>query len=110
MKSFLVGLSGDLHPQYQVTWKLTDKEPEAYDAEEWIGKKGITAKGKKCVDRGEVKSVKFIEPLHKPEDDILATEDNGPEEAAGEAVVTEDVAPEEDAPVWEEIVEEPTLF
>lgn len=109
-KSYLVGLSGDLHPQYQVTWKLTDKEPEAYDAEEWIGKKGITAKGKKCVERGEVKSVKFIEPLHKPEDDILATEDNGPEEAAGEAVVTEDVAPEEDAPVWEEIVEEPTLF
>ena len=109
-KSYLVGLSGDLHPQYEVTWKLTDKEPEAYDAEEWISKKGITAKGKKCVDRGEVKSVKFIEPLHKPEDDILTAEDNGPEEAAGEAVVTEDIAPEEDVPVWEEVIEEPTLF
>lgn len=67
-KSYLVDLSGDKHPQYQVIWKLSDKEPEAYDAEEWIGKKGFAAKGKKCVERGEVKNVKFIEPLEKEEE------------------------------------------
>jgi len=58
-----VELSGDRHPRYEIVWKLSDKEPEAIEAEEWIGKKGIAAKGKKCAERGEVKTVRFIEPL-----------------------------------------------
>ena len=62
-KSYLVGLSGEPHARYEVVWKLSDKEPEAIEAENWIAKKGIAAKGKKCAERGEVKTVHFIEPL-----------------------------------------------
>ena len=105
-KSYLVGLSGDRHPQYRVIWKLEDKEPENYDAEEWIGKKGIAAKGKKCVERGEVREVLFIEPLHKPEDDVLELVPVAEGEAEAEAV---EEVPEEQ-PVYRETVEEPTLF
>ena len=68
-KSCLVELSDDLHPQYEITWKMEDKPAEAVDAEEWIGKKGFAAKGKKCAAKGEVKSVRFIEPLVKEEPD-----------------------------------------
>ena len=64
-KSYLVELSDDEFPQYEIVWKMEDKPAEAVDAEEWIGKKGITAKGKKCAARGEVKTVRFIEPLAK---------------------------------------------
>ncbi len=65
-KSKLIELSDDKYPQYLVTFagKSEHREPEAIDAEEWIGKKGINAKGKKCHER-EIKSVKFIEPLQK---------------------------------------------
>ena len=69
-KSKLIELSDDAHPQYEVTWKLEDKPAELVDAEEWIGKKGYAAKGKKVVDRGEVKKVRFVEPLVKPEDSV----------------------------------------
>ena len=71
-KSYLVALSEDKHPQYKCTFggKSAHKEPECIDAEEWIGKKGISAKGKKCHDRETVKKVEFVEPLVKPEDDL----------------------------------------
>ena len=52
------------------------------DAEEFIGKKGVQAKGKK-VSAMDVKSVRFIEPLHKPEDDIVPVESEA-ENLAGE--------------------------
>ena len=74
-KSSFIEMSDDLHPQYEITWKLEDKQPELVDAEMWIGKKGIAAKGKKCADRGEIKGVRFVEPLHKPEDDIQEEEE-----------------------------------
>ncbi|MBP5625421.1 MAG: DNA gyrase/topoisomerase IV subunit A, partial [Bacteroidales bacterium] len=75
-KSYLVELSGDRHPRYEIVWKLSDKEPEAIEAEEWIGKKGIAAKGKKCAERGEVKTVRFIEPLviDEPEEEDVPVE------------------------------------
>ena len=71
-KSYLVDLSEDAHPQYKCTFggKSAHKEPECIDAEEWIAKKGIAAKGKKCHDRETVKKVEFIEPLVKPEDEL----------------------------------------
>ena len=69
-KSYLVDISGDAHPRYEVVWKLEDKEPEAVEAEAWIAKKGIAAKGKKCAERGEVKAVRFIEPLVIDEPEI----------------------------------------
>ena len=68
--SYLVEISDDKHPQFEVTFggKHEHREAEAVDAEEFIGKKGVQAKGKK-VSAMDVKSVKFIEPLRKPEDD-----------------------------------------
>ena len=70
-KSYLVALSEDRHPQFQVIFggKYEHRDPENVDAEEYIAKKGYAAKGKKC-HQYDLKEVKFIEPLHKPEDDI----------------------------------------
>ena len=55
---------------------------EVVDAEEFIAKKGVAAKGKR-VSAMDVKSVKFGEPLHKPEDDVVPVETE-PENQAGE--------------------------
>ena len=69
--SYLVELSDDLHPRFEVSFKGKNegREPEVFEAEEFIAKKGLTAKGKRCHSL-DVKKVRFIEPLHKPEDDI----------------------------------------
>jgi topoisomerase-4 subunit A len=49
--------------------KNENRDPELIDAEEFIAKKGLQAKGKKT-SQYDVKKVHFIEPLHKPEDEI----------------------------------------
>ncbi|MBR1570996.1 MAG: DNA gyrase/topoisomerase IV subunit A, partial [Bacteroidales bacterium] len=69
--SKLVDISFDLHPQVLLTFggKFEHREAEVLDAEEFIAKKGLTAKGKKC-SQYDLKSVEFTEPLHKPEDDV----------------------------------------
>ena len=74
--SKLVDLSDDLHPQVKLTFggRQEGREAEVIDAEEFIAKKGITAKGKKCSSL-DLKAVEFIEPLHKPEDDIAPEEE-----------------------------------
>ena len=74
--SKLVDLSDDLHPQVKLTFggRQEGREPEVLDAEEFIAKKGLTAKGKKCSSL-DLKEVEFIEPLHKPEDDIAPEEE-----------------------------------
>jgi topoisomerase-4 subunit A len=100
-KSFLAGLSDDLHPRYEVVWKLSDKPADIVLAEEWIAKKGVGAKGKKCVDRGEVKLVRFIEPLVLPEDE----EPEPAVEDARDAVDAADTPDVADAPVAEEGVD-----
>ena len=111
-KSHLVELSDDLHPQYEISWKLEDKQPEDVDAEEWIGKKGYAAKGKKCAAKGEVKSVRFIEPLVKEDD-------KRPKEGAEEPAPIELEMPDgsdlgtdalTDLPDDDMTFEEPTLF
>ena len=73
--SFLVEVSDDKHPQFEITFggKHAHREAEVVDAEEFIGKKGVQAKGKR-VSAMDVKEVKFIEPRHKPEDDIVPQE------------------------------------
>ena len=129
-KSYLVDLSGDRHARYEVAWKLEDKEPEAIEAEEWIGKKGYAAKGKKCAERGEVKSVRFVEPLIvdepeeeeegdspvEPANDELEVPTNDETVATpGPAVVIPGEDPEspaiEDVPdLPGDIFDEPTLF
>ena len=82
--SYLVEVSDDKHPQFEITFggKHEHREAELVDAEEFIGKKGIQAKGKK-VSAMDVKSVKFVEPLHKPEDDVVPQESEA-ENQAGE--------------------------
>ena len=82
--SYLVELSDDKHPQFEITFggKHEHREAEAVDAEEFIAKKGLQAKGKK-VSAMDVKSVKFIEPIHKPEDEV-APEESEAENQAGE--------------------------
>ena len=106
-KSYLVELTDDKHPQYEVVWKQEDKPSELVDAEQWIAKKGIGAKGKKVVDRGEVKSVRFGEPL----DPVILSEAKDPKPSPAIRPGTEIKIPEtaDEEPI-ELIFEEPTLF
>ena len=82
--SYLVEISEDKHPQFEITFggKHEHREAEVVDAEEFIAKKGLQAKGKK-VSAMDVKSVKFIEPLHKPED-VVEPADGEDDDMAGE--------------------------
>lgn len=68
--AYIADFSADKHPQFMVTFtgRQEHREPEKFDAEEFIAKKGITAKGNRC-HRYDILKVEFIEPLHKPEDD-----------------------------------------
>ena len=83
--SYLVDISEDKHPQLKVTFggKYAHREPELIDAEEYIAKKGIAAKGKKC-HSWDLKKVEFAEPLVKPEDLEEENTDAEPENLAGE--------------------------
>ena len=82
--SYLVEISDDLHPQIEVIFggKNENRDPEIINAEEFIAKKGLQAKGKKT-SALDVKRVHFIEPLHLPEDDVKAAESEA-ENQAGE--------------------------
>ena len=68
--TYLADFSADKHPQFMVTFtgRQEHREPEKFDAEAFIAKKGITAKGNRC-HRYDVLKVEFIEPLEKPEED-----------------------------------------
>ena len=103
--SYLVAVSDDKHPQFEITFggKHEHREAELVDAEEFIGKKGIQAKGKK-VSAMDVKSVKFGEPVHKPEDDVAAQEVE-PENQAGEI----DNTGVEDEPIDIDLPDDPQL-
>ncbi|MBO6044411.1 MAG: DNA gyrase/topoisomerase IV subunit A, partial [Bacteroidales bacterium] len=83
--SYLVDISEDKHPQVKVTFagKYAHREPELIDAEEYIAKKGIAAKGKKC-HSWDLKKVEFAEPLVKPEDLEEEKPEAEPENLAGE--------------------------
>ncbi len=91
--SYLVDIADDLHPQVVVTFggKYAHREAEVIDAEEFIAKKGLTAKGKKC-HAYDLSKVEFTEPLHKPEDDLEPQE----EEVID---IDIDVTEEDDTPV-----------
>lgn len=80
--SYLVALSDDLHPQVEVTFggKNAGRVPETVDAESFIAKKGIAAKGKK-VSLYEVAAVAFGDPLVKEEDELLEDADTDGVEA-----------------------------
>ncbi|MBQ9400541.1 MAG: DNA gyrase/topoisomerase IV subunit A [Bacteroidales bacterium] len=109
-KSYLVELSSDARPRYEIIWKQEGKEPEAVDAAEWIGKKGISAKGKKCAERGEVKKVHFIEPLEEPAIDLDLPEMPDLPEIPEMPEETEPAASPGASEMPEITIEEPTLF
>ncbi len=104
-KTYLLGLSDDLHPQYEISWKIEDKTPERVDAEEWIAKKGIGAKGKKCSSKPDVASVRFVEPLVKEEDFRLEEKEVHMEEDDDAPLPQIDIADSDELEF-----EEPTLF
>ena len=108
--SRFVELSEDLHPQALITFggKHAKRENEAIDVEEFIGKKGFRAKGKRAT-AFEVESVKFIEPLQKEEPD----DENLPDSQVGDsdAKASAEGAPGEGfAPGSTVEFDEPTLF
>ena len=105
--SKLAELSEDRWPQLLVVYggKNANKEPELIDVEQFIGKKGFRAKGKK-VSSLDIKSVSFAEPLVKEEPD-----EEEPDEDA-DAPETDTPAPDEpevDLTDWSN-PDEPTLF
>ena len=109
--SKLLELSEDRWPQLLVTFKGKNagKEPETVDVEEYIGKKGFRAKGKK-VSWLDIKDVRFIEPLVKEEPETEEPEDPEPDDDDGPD--TEITPPGVDTPAepnWSN-PEEPTLF
>ena len=62
--SYLVAISCDKHPRVLLTFggKYAHREEEIIEAEEFIAKKGITAKGKKC-HAYDLKKVAFTDPI-----------------------------------------------
>ena len=110
--SYLVEICDDRHPQAEIVFggKNEHRAAENIDAEEFIAKKGLAAKGKK-VSQYEVKSVRFIEPLHKPEDDIedndLQAEGNESDINAAQAPADEDIT---DVSGMMSDDDQPTLF
>ena len=116
-KSYLVDISDDAYPRYEISWRLEDKQPETVDAADWIAKKGLGAKGKKCAAKGDVRSVCFVEPLQKPEEEEPEdrTENEadapyGPEGYAEQERLQDGTDSTESAEDAEEHIEEPTLF
>ena len=115
-KSYLVDISDDAYPRYEISWRLEDKQPEIVDAADWIAKKGLGAKGKKCAAKGDVRSVRFVEPLQKPEEEPEDRTENeadapyGPENYAEQESLQDETDSPESAEDAEEHIEEPTLF
>ena len=111
-KSYLVDISDDAYPRYEISWRLEDKQPETVDAADWIAKKGLGAKGKKCAAKGDVRSVRFVEPLRKPEEEPGNEADvpYGTENYAEQESLQDGTDSLESAEDTEEHIEEPTLF
>ena len=116
--SKLVGISADARPQVMLTFgkKFEHKEPEVIDAEQFIAKKGITAKGKKCSSM-DLKSVEFTDPLPVEESEVpvndepvdVVIDEDFPEVSFDDEIPDMPAPDEDEGPVdlsdWE-----PTLF
>ena len=116
--SKLVDISADPRPQVVLTFgkKFEHKEPEIIDAEQFIAKKGITAKGKKCSSM-DLKSVEFTDPLPVEESEPAPTDDEPIDIEIDEdftEVSLDDEIPEMPAPDDNDPIDltdwEPTLF
>ncbi len=117
--SRLVEISSDAHPRIILTFggKAAHREAEEIDAEEFIGKKGFTAKGKKCSPY-ELKAVCFGEPYEKEEEeeDVVEIIEMGtldtdaPDAELPDDDTPSDDTPSDDAPAVDLDNWEPTLF
>ncbi len=103
--SYLVELSSDRRPRFKVEFggKWEYRESEVTSAEEFIARKGLTAKGKK-VHSLDVKKVYFIEPEELPAEDEAASAETPGQEPLPQA------APQEYVNDEPEEGEELTLF
>ena len=68
--SKLIDITSDEYPRLILTFggKYEHRESETVDVSEFIAKKGITAKGKKC-HAYDLSAVEFIEPLQKDDEE-----------------------------------------
>ena len=101
-------ISEDKYPQLRVTFKgkNENREPELIDVEQYIGKKGFRAKGKK-VSWLDIREVTFVEPLEKDEAGTEPEADAEPDADAETMPLPGVDAPAE--PDWSD-PDEPTLF
>ena len=93
--SKLVDISADEYPQLILTFggKFAHREPETVDVAEFIAKKGLAAKGKKCSPY-DLKAVEFGEPLEKDEPEVpgeaIAEPFDGDDDLADDAPAADD--------------------
>ena len=97
--SQLVDISDDLYPRFEVIFggKYAHREAEVIEAEPFIAKKGLSAKGKKCHSY-ELKDVRFVDPIPVPE----AEKAEEPEEEEEEVVMDVHEAIESEEPLIQE--------
>ena len=109
--SYLVEITDDACPRFEISFagKWEHRLPEVVEAESFIGKKGIAAKGKK-VHSLDVAGVRFIEPLVKEEEP--AGVESGETEGAPVPDAVETPENNADVEVMDIEIEdkEPTLF
>ncbi|OQA97241.1 MAG: DNA gyrase subunit A [Bacteroidetes bacterium ADurb.Bin217] len=81
-KSYLVAINDDTYPQLQIQFggKHSSREIELVDVDEFIGVKGVKARGKR-ITTFTVKTMTFIEPLEKV---VSSDEEIDPELEIGE--------------------------
>jgi hypothetical protein len=97
--SYMVEFNDDRFPQLEVVYggKYSTRPTELIDVEEFIGVKGVKAKGKR-VTTYETTSIRFVEPLEK---EIL--EELTQESFIPEGVAVEEIAEEEHDMVQQEL-------
>lgn len=83
--SYLLDISEDKYPQVKIIFagKHKNREEEIINVEEFIGIKGISAKGKRLTTF-ETKTIEFIEPIIKEEENNINTDNNKKENLSAE--------------------------
>ena len=109
--SYLVEITDDARPRFEISFagKWAHRLPEVVEAESFIGKKGIAAKGKK-VHSLDVAGVRFIEPLVKEEEPADAESGEMEESPVSDAVETSENKVDVEVMDIEIEDKEPTLF
>lgn len=110
--SYFIAITDDKYPQLEITFggKNAGRAAERIDVEEFIGKKGFRAKGKR-ITYYQVEEVKFIEPLQKEPEESTPEGGATPEPAPSETTAPDTTSQAEGLLPGSQITfEEPTLF